>query len=292
MKTIATILFLIISTSFFSQQIDENIIGITGLRKFKNDSCNCKSKKITSYNYRFWGLIKNTEVRTKLYKNQILINNNGNSITYVSNDNYIRSLVNSNTSNSKLDTTIKVFFDLNNPGGKKGGQADYNATFYFKEGLLIQKDRDYVEDDYISHLFYSYDSNTNNIKVFNQGRYDNKKNLVIEFLYDTNGNNTHHIEYDNYEKKNDTTFLIKYYYKEQNQLIKEVLFYYGFLKETVTYEYNEKGLISKEIYFSDKNKWDSSWEILYNEKNQEIESYKLNRSGKRKRLITKYEYEY
>ena len=292
MKTITTILFLIISTSFFSQQIDENIIGITGLRKFKNDSCNCKTKIKKSYDYRFFGLKKTTKITIKTFDNQLLKNNNGNEINYDSSNNYIRSLVNSSTLDIGLDTIIKVFFNFYNPQGKKGGQINYNAEFHFKNGLLIRKDRDYLNDEYISHLFYSYDSNTNNIKVFNQDRYDNKKHLVKEFLYDTNGNNTHHIEYDNYEKKNDTTFLIKYYYNEQNQLIKEVLFYYGFLKETVTYEYNEKGLISKEIYFSDKYRWDSSWEILYNEKNQEIESYELNRREKRKRLVEKYEYEY
>ena len=112
MKTITTILFLIISTSFFSQQIDENIIGITGLRKFKNDSCNCKTKIKKSYDYRFFGLKKTTKITIKTFDNQLLKNNNGNKINYDSSNNYIRSLVNSSTLDIGLDTIIKVFFNF------------------------------------------------------------------------------------------------------------------------------------------------------------------------------------
>jgi hypothetical protein len=292
MKSFLLFLLIVFSSSLFSQQIDENILEITGLRKFYYDNCNCKTKKITSYDYIFFGLKKNIKVRTKYYNNKILNINNGYKIIYDSSNNYIRTLVNSDNTNYKLDTVIKVFFNLNNPQGKKGGQANYNAEFHFKNGLLIRKDRDYHNDDYIASLFYSYDSNRHIKKVFNQNRSNNKKLLVREYKYDSSENITHIVEYDNYKNKKDTTFLIKYFYNENNQLIKEQEFDYGFLYQNTFYNYNEKGLIIKETYLNRKSKWENSFEIIYNERNQETETYQLNKRGKRKRLVTKYEYDY
>ena len=181
MKNLVVIIFLISGSVLFGQNSLEQIIGVSGLRKFVNDSCSCKSVVETKYEYRFLGLKKKSRSFKKQYMKGLLVDNNGFEINYDSSQFYTRQLINSPNINLDLDTTIKVFFDYNNPDGKKGGPfRDYYAIFNIKEGLVISKKN--LPSNY--ELFFEYNSSKKVKKVYSLSK---KHDTIIlqEYKYDS-----------------------------------------------------------------------------------------------------------
>ena len=82
MKNLVVIIFLISGSVLFGQNNLEQIIGVSGLRKFVNDSCSCKSVVETKYEYRFLGLKKKSRSFKKQYMKGLLVDHNGFEINY------------------------------------------------------------------------------------------------------------------------------------------------------------------------------------------------------------------
>jgi len=296
MRNVIFVLLLIFNSVSFSQNNLGMILNEIIYIPFSNDTCDCVTKTITQYNYSLFGKRKVQYSNKIKYIERNRLAPNGKKFVYDSTDNkdLIDWLSIASRTSERFDTILtfkyRAIDSANKPEWAKARDVDYDKFYTVSNGLITKIETKFKKFNYIA--FLEYDSKNRNIKTYERDRFNmDKKILSSETVYDSIGNVIQIIDYEIIEGELDTFHEIKYFYNHLNQVVKREMLNYGYITQTLLFEYNENGLESEETYYNEKGKWDGSYETVYNEKGQEVAVYKLNRKGKRKRLLTTYEYE-
>ena len=297
MKKVVFVFMMIFNSVLFSQNNLGMILNEIIYVPFSNDTCDCVTKTITKFKYNLFGKREVQYLSKIRYVERNRLAPNGKKFVYDSTDNkdLIDWLSMASNKSERFDTILtfnyRAIDSVNKPEWAKARDVDFDKFYSVSNGLINKIETKYKKFNHL--VFFEYDSNNRIIKTFERDRFNmDKKILSSETVYDSIGNVIQIIDYEIIEGELDTFLEIKYFYNHLNQVVKREMLNYGYITQTLLFEYNEKGLESEETYYNEKGKWDGSYETVYNEKGQEIAVYKLNKKGKRKRLLTTYEYEY
>jgi hypothetical protein len=296
MKIILTFLFALFASLNFSQIQNNPNSWVIGLNRFEIDTCECKSFTQTNYFYTL-GFRRVLNKSKQEYKNEVLTQSFNNGGFYTNHKiNYIYD-----SDSNLIGISSKNNYDsiIYNDSGFNITETKYYNTNYsidrkliyvLNEGEIVSQERIYEDSSYNSISFYEYDSNKNLTEIYVE-RKSNPKTLTQILKYNSSNKVILHTEIRRFESDTTPSFT-EYFYDDNKKLIKRVSNENGDWDRTLTIEYDLKGNRIKENYNYPKRRDNSYYLTIYNNKNQKTEVYQLNKRGKRKILVTKYEYEY
>jgi hypothetical protein len=144
--------------------------------------------------------------------------------------------------NSENKITEKVIYNDEN-------KIEEKVVYIFDNNSKVINQKEFDgKNELLSETLFYYDDNNNLVK---QITVNSKKEFTrsITFAYDENGNTI--------EQKISGQYLIKYFYDEKNNLIKEERYYLnGLLDEQTEYEYDENNRLVMENNFVTKTRYD------------------------------------
>lgn len=152
---------------------------------------------------------------------------------------------------------------------------DFTAEFIFNENGLIEKEKKFYDNQEITYEYYEcYEYNENN-QITKRYATDLEGNILekhdlFEMVYNENGD---------IEKITEGEIRHEFIYGENGKLNTYNKYENNELKNSINYEYDEKGNCSKETYLTEGNKTSETTVYTYDENGLVVSSVSKNKNG-------------